>query len=84
MGKSAKIAISLPQAVFDAAEKRRLYLGESRSEFFRRAVENMLQSEREAALVKEYIQGYQQTPESAAEIKAVYNASIEALSQEPW
>ena len=38
MGKSAKVAISLPEDVLEAVEAERKVKGESRSKFFRRAM----------------------------------------------
>jgi Arc/MetJ-type ribon-helix-helix transcriptional regulator len=48
--KTTKIAISLPEEVLDAVERERGESGESRSEFFRRAVEALLRRQREQEL----------------------------------
>ena len=58
----AKIAISLPDEMYQAVEKERLAKGESRSQFFRRAVEEHLRRAREREDVERYIRGYQQYP----------------------
>jgi len=84
MGKSAKVAISLPGEVFDAVEKERKARGESRSKFFRRAAERLLRQERESSAIKAYIRGYQEHPESAEEIEAAHRNSTAVLSKEPW
>lgn len=84
MGKVAKIAISLPEAVLQAVEKERKAKGESRSEFFRRAIEVLLRQQRERAAVEQYIQGYKGMPETADEIEAAHRAAAVALAEEPW
>ena len=53
----AKIAISLPEETLEAVEKERLANGLSRSEFFRRAVEEHLRRVKEREDVEQYIQG---------------------------
>lgn len=60
----AKIAISLSEEVFQAVEKERLASGLSRSEFFRRAVEEHLRRAKQRGQVERYIKGYQEYPES--------------------
>ena len=42
--KSAKVAISLPEDALEAVETKWKAKGESRSEFFRRAIEMLVQS----------------------------------------
>ena len=84
MDKSAKVAISLPENVLKIIEKERKARGESRSEFFRRAVERLLKLEKESADVKAYIHGYTVMPESAEEVKTVHRAGVNALAGEPW
>ena len=64
----AKIAISLPEEVLQAVEKERLASGLSRSEFFRRAVEEHLRREKQREYVEQYIRGYQDYPETLEEI----------------
>ncbi len=84
MGKTAKVAISLPEQVLAAVEVERRAKGESRSEFFRRAVETRLKQERESSAIRDYVRGYQQYPESAEEVEAVHSVSIALLAVEPW
>ena len=84
MAKSAKVAISLPEDVLEAVETERKAKGESRSEFFRRAIERLLKQERESSAVKDYVRGYQEVPESAEEVEAVHRAGIAVLAEEPW
>ena len=84
MAKSAKVAISLPEDVLKVVETERKAKGESRSQFFRRAVERLLKQERESSAVKDYVRGYQEVPESAEEVEAVHRAGIAVLAEEPW
>jgi metal-responsive CopG/Arc/MetJ family transcriptional regulator len=84
VGKSAKVAISLPENVLKAVEKERKRRGESRSEFFRRAAEKLLKQEKESKKVETYILGYRNMPESAEEIEEVHKTGSTALAEEPW
>ena len=84
MGKSAKVAISLPEPVLKKVERERKVRGESRSEFFRRAVEELLKREQESQAIETYIRGYRVMPESAEEVEAIHRAGVAVLSREPW
>jgi metal-responsive CopG/Arc/MetJ family transcriptional regulator len=84
MSKTAKIAISLPEDVLRIVENERKSNGESRSQFFRRAVEALLQIRREREASEQYIRAYQQMPETAEEITAARKASRIILAGEPW
>jgi len=83
MGKTAKVAISLPESILMAVEDERKARGESRSEFFRRAAEKLLKEEREALAVRQYLRGYLEMPESAEEVEAIHRAGITLLAEEP-
>lgn len=82
MPKMTKIAISLPEDLLEGIERKRLVSGESRSQFFRRAVGAFLRSEREREAIEQYVQGYRQYPEGEEEIAlaettthlAIYNS----------
>lgn len=84
MPKTTKIAISLPDEMLTAVEQERRESGESRSEFFRRAVERLLKQNQESSAVKEYIRGYREVPESADEIEAAHRIGGAVLAEEPW
>jgi metal-responsive CopG/Arc/MetJ family transcriptional regulator len=84
MSKTAKIAISLPSEVLDAVERERDQRGESRSQFFRRAVETLLRQQQEQELSEQYIRAYQQTPETPEEVSAARSAASTILAEEPW
>jgi metal-responsive CopG/Arc/MetJ family transcriptional regulator len=82
--KTTKIAISLPEEVLDAVERERGESGESRSEFFRRAVEALLRRQREQELSEQYVHAYQVLPESPEEVEAARRAASNILAEEPW
>ena len=84
MGKTAKVAISLPERVLAAVEKERRTKGESRSEFFRRSVEARLEQEQRSSAAKDYVRGYQQHPDPAEEIEAAHRLGSVVLGAEPW
>ena len=80
----AKIAISLPDEVLDAVEKERIECGMSRSEYFRRAVEEHLRREKEKEDVARYIQGYLDDPETEAEMARAQATIQYAFDDESW
>jgi metal-responsive CopG/Arc/MetJ family transcriptional regulator len=84
MPKTTKIAISLPEEVLDAVEREREGSGESRSQFFRRAVEALLRRQREQELSEQYVRAYQKLPESPEEIEAARRGASSILAEEPW
>ena len=84
MGKSAKVAISLPGDILEAVETERKAKGESRSQFFRRAIERLLKQERESSAVKDYVRGYREVPETADEVEAAHRVGNAVLAEEPW
>jgi metal-responsive CopG/Arc/MetJ family transcriptional regulator len=84
MPKTAKITISLPEDVLNAVERERGESGESRSEFFRRAVEALLRHRREREMSEQYIRAYQRMPETKEEVEAAYRAASTILAEEPW
>jgi metal-responsive CopG/Arc/MetJ family transcriptional regulator len=80
----AKIAISLPDDVYQAVEKERLAKGESRSKFFCRAVEDYLRRERERKDVEQYIRGYQKYPETKEEMALAEATLPYVMADNPW
>ncbi len=80
----AKIAISLPDEVLDAVEKERAAAGISRSEYFRRTVEEHLSREKEKEDVARYIQGYLDDPETPEEVRFAEAAAHYAFDGESW
>ena len=84
MSKTAKIAISLPEEVLLTVELERKQIGESRSQFFRRAVECLLQTRKEREASAQYVRAYRQVPETKEEIDAARKSASVILSEEPW
>ena len=84
MPRTAKIAISLPEEVLNAVEREREGSGESRSQFFRRAVETLLRHRQERERSEQYVRAYQQTPETREEVEASRRAASAILAEEPW
>ena len=82
MDETITIAVSLPQEVLEAAEREREARGETRSQFFRRAVESLLREDNQDA-VKRYVQGYREQPETEEEA-AIQHIGISAIGQNPW
>jgi metal-responsive CopG/Arc/MetJ family transcriptional regulator len=84
MPKKIKIAISLPYDMLTEVEHERRESGESRSEFFRRAVEEFLHRRREHDKSERYILAYRQYPETKEEIEATRQAASAILSGDSW
>jgi len=83
MSHSAKISISLPANILEAAERERQSTGESRSEFFRRAVEFLIKQKRQNEAVQRYVAGYVAEPETPYETEPIDEAGRETLGGEP-
>jgi len=84
MSGTNKVAISLPDEIFNAIEQERKESGESRSELFRQAIEMLLHRRQEEEKIRQYIRGYEQMPETAEEIAAADQAAVAILAEEPW
>ena len=84
MSKAVKVTISLPRELLDSAEHARQVNGETRSEFFRRAVEALLQREDEQAAITEYVAAYRRCPETVEEVGVAAGLAVDALALEPW
>lgn len=84
MPRTAKIAISLPEDLLRLVEEERNAKGESRSEFFRRAIETLWQQRLEEMEIKRYLEGYRRMPESPEEIEIAHRAGSAILAEEPW
>ena len=67
----SKIAISLPDEIFQRIEEERQVRGESRSEFIRRAVDAFLRHQREREMDEQYVRAYREMPETADEIAGI-------------
>jgi metal-responsive CopG/Arc/MetJ family transcriptional regulator len=80
----AKIAISLPDDILKDIEDERLAAGETRSEFFRRAVKAYFQNKRKREDIERYVRGYLEQPETEEELAWVEAASQAVLAEYPW
>lgn len=80
----AKVAISLPDETLQAVEKERKSKGQSRSEFFRLAVEELLRRERERELDEQYVRAYREMPETAEEMAVAESTMHAAFAESPW
>ena len=80
----AKIAISLPDDVLKEIESERLATGETRSEFFRRAVKAYFQNKRKKEDIDRYIRGYLEHPETEEAAAWTSEALGRAWAENPW
>ena len=64
----AKIGISLPDDVLRDVEKERQASGETRSQFFRRAVTALLKQKRDREANEQYVRAYREMPETEEEL----------------
>ncbi len=80
----AKIAISLPEETLNEVEAKRRTSGESRSQFFRRAVEEFMRREREREAVEQYVRGYRRYPEAAEETASAESTLNDSMGEDPW
>ena len=83
MSKVAKITISVPNEMLEAVEREREAKGETRSEFFVRAVEDYLRRERERRDDEAYVRGYQRWPETEEE-RAWADYGLKVLAEQIW
>lgn len=84
MSAAVEVTVSLPEEMLESIERVRRERRESRSEFFRRAVEELLHARREGDLDEQYVQGYLRCPETEEEVSAAWALAAPALSGEPW
>ena len=83
MSQYARVAISLPKDLLRVVERERRRSGESRSEFFRRAVVEVLTAERDQRKVDRYLRGYAAEPESREEVETEGAVGLSTLRREP-
>jgi metal-responsive CopG/Arc/MetJ family transcriptional regulator len=83
MKRASKVAISLPGDLLHRVDRARAQRKLSRSEYFRRAAETLLNQSAERDL-DDYLQGYTTQPETADEVEAARAASSRVLAAEPW
>lgn len=79
-----KVTISVPEELFSEVERRRTARDQSRSEFFRAAVEALLRTERDHDAVERYVRAYTRAPESEDEILAAHATAVPMLGDQEW
>lgn len=84
MGRSTRVAISLPEELLAAAERARKEVGESRSEFFRTALEQRLEEAGTERATTAYVNAYVEQPESPDDAAAALQLAVVAAATEPW
>ncbi|MGH7264060.1 MAG: ribbon-helix-helix protein, CopG family [Candidatus Rokuibacteriota bacterium] len=85
MAKPArKVAVSIPEPLYQAVERVRKVSRQSRSATIQDALRYWLDRQAEAALVREYEAGYRRKPEERREIEAAEAAAVRLLSAEDW
>lgn len=84
MGQTVKVSVSLPVEILNAVESECKARGESRSGFFRHAVERLLDQQHAQEAVKRYVDGYRRQPETDEEVALAHQISSAVLKQEPW
>jgi metal-responsive CopG/Arc/MetJ family transcriptional regulator len=80
----AKIAISVPDEIFEAIEIERKVVGESRSAFVCRAVKDYLDARIERQKIEQYVKGYRENPETPVEIASAQASIDVGFSESPW
>ncbi|MQA00623.1 MAG: ribbon-helix-helix protein, CopG family [Dehalococcoidia bacterium] len=84
MSRYVKVAVSLPEDVFDAAESERETLGTSRSEFVALAIREYLRHEREREWARQDAEAYRRIPETADELAMASAMSRSGWAENPW
>ncbi len=84
MANTAKIAVSIDPELLRRVERVRLQTGESRSALVSRALRQLTRDDERARRVREYVQAYRDTPETAEEIAAARASARRALSALSW
>ncbi len=84
MNERAKISITLPGKLLHQVDRLRRTTGETRSEFFRRAIAALLREGERQREICRYLAGYHAHPETEAELSWVAEASEELLATELW
>ncbi len=82
--ETVKIAISLPKEKYQAVEKMRKKIRKTRSALISEALSLWLKEMRKEELIKRYIAGYKQHPESKAESKGASATSAQTLAAQEW
>jgi len=84
MGKTVKIAISIPQEEFKELEAHRNKEGISRSSFVLKTLRFWQEEKEKERLVSIYEEGYKRIPENLRELEAWEKVSSDVFSQGEW
>lgn len=79
-----KFAISMPRADFERIEAARGRLELSRSKFVLAAIRRWLVEAEEQIAIRQYVAGYQATPEDEQLMMVMEKIQAETVSQEDW
>jgi metal-responsive CopG/Arc/MetJ family transcriptional regulator len=82
MSAAVKIAVTVPAQLYKAMESARKRLARTRSAIVQEALRHWLRQQAQAALVREYEQGYRRKPETKHEIDAAMATAIGLLDDE--
>ena len=77
-----KVAISLPDALFEAADRLARELDKPRSRLYAEAISEYVENHDKAAITEKLNAVYSQ--ESSSVDKALHDAQLETLSDEAW
>ena len=82
---AAKVAVSIPGALFKAVEGARRRAGKTRSAVIQEALRDWLRHEAQAELVREYEAGYRARPEDASDVEGALATAVGLLrDEEDW
>lgn len=82
---AAKVAVSIPDALYKAVEGARRRSGKTRSAVIQEALRDWLRREAQAELVREYEAGYRARPEDAIDTEAALATAVALLrDEEDW
>lgn len=84
MGRSVKVAISLPEREFNELESIREEIGISRSEMIFRSLRFWKEARQREKEVRRYVEGYNRVPENLRELEAWERASSAAFCSGDW
>ena len=79
-----KIAVSIPDRVFESAEKLAARLGVSRSQLYARALASLVEKHREDLITSRLNEIYESNGESSSLERDVSNLQVRSLTREKW
>ena len=82
--KTVKVAISLPKDIMGEIESLRHKLGIARSQAILEAVSLWLKKREEETLIKKYIRGYRNKPESVKDREEALKATLIDSNRDAW